>query len=225
MSAPSAVSTISPANEPCRSQKKPFATEQEAVSFEAKRRATYGGTSQYAYLCEDCDSYHLSSLPPGAGNVTNYKRIENGRPAAAAFEKRRRVTDDDVRQMVALRKQGLDDTRIAERLEFSETTVSKHLKRQTEAPKLQQPTVNSLSSEEKHLEAKLNRVREEKQRLIELNAVKVAKLVDDQVSIRRGLQSILLSVDDALDVTIKLTEVLGLANLQGQDASTQVNRQ
>ena len=127
--------------------------------------------------------------------------------------------------MVALRKQGLDDTRIAERLEFSETTVSKHLKRQTEAPKLQQPTVNSLSSEEKHLEAKLNRVREEKQRLIELNAVKVAKLVDDQVSIRRGLQSILLSVDDALDVTIKLTEVLGLANLQGQDASTQVNRQ
>ena len=215
MSAMSTVSTISPANEPCRSQKKSFATEQEAVSFEAKRRATYGGIRQQAYLCEDCGSYHLSSLPPGAGNVTNYKSIEN----AAAFEKRRRVTDDDVRQMVALRKQGLDDTEIADRLEFSETTVSKHLKRQTEAPKLQRPTVDSLSSEEKNLEAKLNRVREEKQRLIELNAVKVAKLVDDQVSIRRGLQSILLSVDDALDVTIKLTEVLGLSNQQGQDAS------
>jgi predicted transcriptional regulator len=215
MSAMSTVSTISPANEPCRSQKKSFATEQEAVSFEAKRRATYGGIRQQAYLCEDCGSYHLSSLPPGAGNVTNYKSIEN----AAAFEKRRRVTDDDVRQMVALRKQGLDDTEIADRLEFSETTVSKHLKRQTEAPKLQRPTVDSLSSEEKNLEAKLNRVREEKQRLIELNAVKVAKLVDDQVSIRRGLQSILLSVDDALDMTIKLTEVLGLSNQQGQDAS------
>jgi len=215
MSAMSTVSAISPANEPCRSQKKSFATEQEAVSFEAKRRATYGGIRQQAYLCEDCGSYHLSSLPPGAGNVTNYKSIEN----AAAFEKRRRVTDDDVRQMVALRKQGLDDTEIADRLEFSETTVSKHLKRQTEAPKLQRPTVDSLSSEEKNLEAKLNRVREEKQRLIELNAVKVAKLVDDQVSIRRGLQSILLSVDDALDMTIKLTEVLGLSNQQGQDAS------
>jgi hypothetical protein len=220
----SALSTISPANEPCGSQKKNFATEQEAVSFEAKRRATYGGIRQYAYLCEDCGSYHLSGLSPDARNVTNYKRIENGRPPAT-FEKRRRVTDDDVRQMVTLRKQGLDDTKIADRLEFSETTVSKHLKRQTEAPKLQQPTVNSLSSEEKHLEAKLNRVREEKQRLIELNAVKVAKLVDDQVSIRRGLQSILLSVDDALDVTIKLTEVLGLSNKQGQDASAQVNRQ
>lgn len=221
MSAMSAVSTIGPANEPCRSQKKSFATEQEAVSFEAKRRATYGGIKQHAYLCEDCGSYHLSGLSPDAGNVTNYKRIEN----SAAFEKRRRVTDDDVRQMVAFRKQGLDDAQIAERLEFSETTVSKHLKRQTEAPKLQQPTVDSLSSEEKHLEAKLNRVREEKQRLIELNAVKVAKLVDDQVSIRRGLQSILLSVDDALDMTIKLTEVLGLSNHQGQDVSAQVNCQ
>lgn len=221
MSAMSTVSTISPANEPCGSQKKSFATEQEAVSFEAKRRATYGGIRQHAYLCEDCGSYHLSSLSPDAGNVTNYKRIEN----AAAFDKRRRVSDDDVRQMVAFRKQGLDDTQIAKRLDFSETTVSKHLKRQIEATKPQQPTVDSLSSEEKHLEAKLNRVREEKQRLIELNAVKVAKLVDDQVSIRRGLQSILLSVDDALDMTIKLTEVLGLSNQQGQDASAQVNRQ
>ncbi|HEY4740395.1 MAG TPA: helix-turn-helix domain-containing protein [Candidatus Acidoferrales bacterium] len=224
MSAISAVRTISPANEPCRSQKKRFATEQEAVGFEAKGRATYGGIRQHAYLCEDCGSYHLSCLSPDARNVTDYKRIENGRPAAA-FEKRRRVTDDDVRQMVALRKQGLDNTQIAERLNFSDTTVSKHLKRQAEAPKFQQPTVDSLSSEEKHLEAKLNRVREEKQRLIELNAVKVARLVDDQVSIRRGLQSILLTVDDALDVTIKLTEVLGLSNQQGHDASAQVNRQ
>lgn len=206
------LSTVTTVNEPCRSQKKTFATEQEAVSFEAKRRATYGGVKQYPYLCEDCDSYHLSALPPDARNtVTNYGKIENGRPSTA-FEKRRRVTDDDVRQMVALRKQGLDTKQIAERLEFSEATVSKHLKRQTETPRFQPPTIESLSSEEKQLEAKLNRIREEKQRMIEVNAVRVAKLVDDQISIRRGLQSVLLTVDDALDVTIKLNEVLGLSD-------------
>src|SRR3974377_543920 len=99
MSETSPVCAKSLANEPCRSQKKGFVTEQEAVSFEVKRRTTYGGIRQHAYLCEDCASSHLSGLSPDAGNVTNYKRIEN----AAAFEKRRRVTDDDVRQMVALR--------------------------------------------------------------------------------------------------------------------------
>lgn len=206
------LSTVTAVNEPCRSRKKSFASEQEAVSFESKRRATYGGVKQYAYLCEDCDSYHLSALPPDARNaVANYAKIENGRPATA-FEKRRRVTDDDARQMVALRKQGLDEKQIAERLEFSKATVSKHLKHQTEAPKLQPPTIESLSSEEKQLEAKLNLIREEKQRMIEVNAVKVAKLVDDHISIRRGLQSVLLTVEDALDVTIKLNEVLGLSD-------------
>lgn len=210
VNAVSAISAINPVNRPCKTQKKYFATEQDAVSFEAKNRATYGGVRQYAYVCEECDSYHLSALPPDARAVTNYSKIENSR-STGDVGKWRRITEQDKQQIIGLRKRGLTFAEIAERVGTSTATVSKHLKQYEDAAKFRPATIDSLSSEEKQLEEKLQRLRQEKLRLVELNAVKVAKPADGQVSIRKGTQFMTVSSDDALEVIVKLNEVLGLS--------------
>lgn len=205
------MATIGRINGPCSSQKKNFATEQDALSFEEKNRAMYRGIRQYAYLCEECNNYHLSALPPDARNaVANYSKIENGR-SAETTEKWRRVTEEEKQEIVTLRKQGLSVKQIAERVGVSSPTVLRYSKSNGQAS-VSAPTLDSLASEEKELEAKLQRLREEKQRIIEFKLLKAVKLPEGQVSIRKELQSMTLSTDDALDLAVKLSELLELAN-------------
>lgn len=203
-----AIQNAVPVSALCPSKKKSFATEGEAVQFEERNRAQYGSIKQYAYACEDCDSYHLSSLLPGANGhstiTTNYAAIENGK-VPSGCKQRRWVTDDDVKQMRELRAQGLNQAQIAARLDFSQMTVSKHL---SGVGDRQPASLDTIASKKKELEEQLRKLQEEEQRIIEAKRLKVAILPDNHISIRKESQLIVLSPEDCADLCGKLEEIL-----------------
>jgi DNA-binding transcriptional MerR regulator len=191
-----------------KTQKRKFATKQEAEQFEERNRAQRGTAKQYAYACEECDSYHLSSLLPGANGhstiTTNYAAIENGK-APTGHRQRRWTTEDDVKQMRELRARGLTPAEIAARLDFSQATVNKHL---TSTVKRQPVSLDIIALKKKELEEQLRKLHEEEQRMIEAKRLKVAKLLDGSIQIRKEAAFIVLSPDDCTDLYGKLEEIL-----------------
>lgn len=189
-------------------QKRKFATREEAEQFEEKNRAQYGNPKQYAYACNDCDSYHLSSLLPGVNGhsttTTSYAAIENGK-APSVQKQRRWSTEEDVKQMRELRALGLTSAKIAVRLGFSEATVKKHL---TSTGKREPVSLDTIALKKKELEEQMRKLQDEEQRIIEAKQLKVAKLPDGLIQIRKETAFIVLSSDDCKDLCGKLEEIL-----------------
>ena len=115
--APVAMNGAYTMNAKCESKKKPFTSEVEAVEFEKWNRETNGYQRQYAYKCEDCPDWHLTSTPPGAATMarTNYSAIANLNPIREKGETKAKVRE--------LASQGLKAKEIAERLTISTAAV------------------------------------------------------------------------------------------------------
>ena len=102
----------------CPTKKKFFTSRDEAETFEAKNRAQYNLNHQYAYACDKCNGFHLSSLPPDA-NAINANRAPHSLERAA-------LTDPiGVRNMriKELFHTGISYREIAEKLGYSLGTV------------------------------------------------------------------------------------------------------
>jgi hypothetical protein len=64
----------------CKSGKRSFETENDALAVEKSNRERFNTEVQYPYKCEDCTSFHLTSLPPGTGTMgrIDFSRAANG---------------------------------------------------------------------------------------------------------------------------------------------------
>lgn len=200
----------------CESTKKRiFETENDAEAFAENFRHQNGGVKQYAYACEHGNHFHLTTLSPEAYELnkagTNAAAIQRAAESAPARRERRVFTDEEKRQMRIMREQGKSYGEIAQKLNRLECSVRNFLHTDREHAKTSLPTVESLSTQEQELEVKLKQLRDEKARLIELKKVKVAKLNHGMIAISKESQRVELSPEDALDVQIKLGEVLEVA--------------
>ena len=186
--------------------KRSFESAQDADAFHENNRAEFGGVRQYSYPCEDCNSYHLTAIPPGTYNsTTNYEQIANSR-----IVKPRGETTEQVRKLL---NEAKSTSEIAKLLSITEAAVQYH-KRKIEGTlvprNVEVITIESISEREKQLTAQLASLQQQKAELIEAKKVKVAKQLDGMIVISQQAQRIQLSPDDALEAHINLGEVLGL---------------
>jgi hypothetical protein len=190
-----------------KSGKRIFETEQEAQGFQAKNSAQYGTGQQYVYLCEDCNRFHLTSQKPGDhGTTTNYEKIANAMPARRKWARHYQLTRAEALQALDLNNKGTSAHDLAVRFGTSMSQVYKAL---NEA-KLNPPaiTVESLESQEQELEAKLNRVREEKRRRLEANRIQIDRLPDGRIQIKKELQTLILPTKECINLVTALEEIL-----------------
>jgi AraC-like DNA-binding protein len=108
-----------------KTRKKSFLNEVEATAFEKRNREQYGLKLQYAYPCEDCTAWHLTSSPPGNSSIAqvNYQSFA----AAGPKSTKEGPKGIDTTEVVRLRKSGKTLQQIADELKVSVTTVSYHL--------------------------------------------------------------------------------------------------
>jgi hypothetical protein len=111
--------------------KRLFTTKVEAEQFEAEHRIRFG--RQYAYKCEHCPAYHLTSKPPDAYAIqkTNLKRLENLATSevsitGSANRRGRGETETEVKRLWG---QGLRDAEIASQLGITARAVHYHRKK------------------------------------------------------------------------------------------------
>jgi len=188
----------------CVSKKKPFATEEDAVAFEKRSRETNQFPRQWAYKCDDCPDWHLTSTAPGAPTIarTNYAAIANSAARVPHGETKAKVKE--------LFNRGVTRTQIAEQLNISYQSVCAHL-REDKSKESSPPvvTLENLAVKEKQLEAELQRVQQERQRLIELRALKVVLCWEGKgILISKEGDRLALSLDDCTDLVTKLEEIL-----------------
>ena len=107
--------------------------------------------------------------------------------------------------MRELHAQGLSLAEIAVRLDFSYVTVSKHLSNISEG---QPSCLDTIVRKEKELEEQLRKLMEEKKRIIEAKRLKVRKLDDGCIQIRKETAFVVLSSEDCTDLYGKLEEIL-----------------
>src|SRR5215467_26326 len=118
----------------CPTSKKEFASRVQAERFEADNRKLFPNQGrQYAYKCEQCPAYHLTSKPLDAFAIgqTNLKRLENlatsdSSPKVSRFRGGRGETEAEVKR---LWKEGLTDAEIATQLGISHAGVCHHRKK------------------------------------------------------------------------------------------------
>lgn len=197
---------IAPENNKCpKCGKRIFETRQEADDFEEKNRAQNG--HQYSYLCEYSDKFHLTAQKPGDhGTTTNYEKIENAAPQRRKYARYRTLTSEEIAQALDLKSKGMSFAALARKFGTGYGPLYKALK---DARRIPPPvTVDSLESQEREVEMKLNRIREEKQKLIEAARIKVLRLADGRIQLKKELQSFILPEEDCITLVTMLEDFL-----------------
>jgi len=185
-----------------KTDKRSFKAKLDAEKFEEENRTKYGNAHQYAYACEECPDWHLTSKPPGTDSMAKSHLGDTAPPP--------RSTDHtgpkgiDTAEVVQLKASGLTYQQIANRLDVSVPTVGYHLKKANGAA-LVTPTsvrqskhvisLEGIFEEEERLQAQLERVRLEKERLLEATRMKVEAFGDKFVIKKNGEQVTLTSED------------------------------
>jgi hypothetical protein len=215
MATVSAVNLVNVVARCSKTGKRKFASRQEAEQFEERNHVQYGGVKKYVYACDDCDSYHLSSLLPGVNGhstiTTNYAAVENGK-APSVRKQRYYVTEGDVRQMLELQAKGLKRDEIAARIGCSKAAVYLRLKKagskQHTTEEALDAQIEKANAEAHAAQERTRRLREMKERMIQERQVKVNKLADGCIQIRKQSQFIVLPQADCIALHGKLEEIL-----------------
>jgi hypothetical protein len=179
----------------CPRDKKPFVTQLEAAQFEAENRKRFPNQGkQYAYKCEECPAYHLTSKPPDAYALqkTNLKRLESLATAGASARAtpNRRGRGETEAEVKRLWEQGLSDAEIATQIGITHAGASHHRKKFGAANKrgernlhLSQPkapvTIPEYDEQKRLLDeeyqSKPNALEQHKRRLEEANKLTVSE--------------------------------------------------
>ncbi len=202
------MTTINPSE--CPTKKKCFASREAALRFEEEVQAKYPNQMrQYAYACEDCPNWHLSSLPPEARELSKSRPAPVIPPADHKDTTRRE-------QILALKRQGLSITEIARRTGVVYQTAygycvnaGLHIPTSSGTRPSIKPalTVESLSREEQELQAKLHDIQRKRQQLIEAKALKIGSC-SQGVRIEKEGNILALSFADAEQLIEKLSDYL-----------------
>jgi hypothetical protein len=191
----------------CPRDKKPFVTQLEAAQFEAENRKRFPNQGkQYAYKCEECAAYHLTSNLSDAYALqkTNLKRLESLATAGASARAtpNRRGRGETEAEVKRLWEQGLSDAEIATQIGITHAGASHHRKKFGAANKrgernlhLSQPKAPLTLAEyderkrvlERDYQAQLLALEQHKQRLEEASRLTVAECEEGKsVYIRFG---------------------------------------
>lgn len=195
----------------CPSKKRVFASESEAAVWEASNRKKHNLAQQYSYKCEDCPHYHLTAMTPDAFAMANSRRslpqpVEDNNKKAAKGERLAQVT-----RLVA---QGITDKKtIAAKLGISVANayivLSKVRKHEQERLKAAPVTIDDIDAQEKALQTQLQKLAAERQRLIDLKALKVKRCWDGEgVFIQKENEHMALPLADVAELTEKLMDFL-----------------
>lgn len=175
--------------------KKTFTSRVEAERFEAENRKRFPNQSkQYAYKCEECPDFHLTSKTPDAYALqkTNLKRLESlakaeASPKVSANRRGRGETEAEVKR---LWERGLSDAEIADQIGITHAGVSQHRKKFGTANKrggrssplrLTKPPLTLVEYDERkrlldeEYQSKLNALEQHKRRLEEASRLTVSE--------------------------------------------------
>jgi hypothetical protein len=191
----------------CPTGKKLFASRAEAEGLEAENRKLFPKQSrQYAYKCEQCPAYHLTSKPPDAYSIqkTNLKMLESlaTTDASVTASTNRRGRGETETEVKRRWEQGLSDGEIATEIGITHAGVCHHRKKfgaannwkKRNSP-LRQPkppvTMPEYDEQKRLLEAeyesKLNVLEQHKKRIEEASRLTVSECQDGKsVYIRFG---------------------------------------
>ena len=192
----------------CKTGKKCFETEQEAIDFELKSREIHGGIRQCSYLCENCSSYHLTCSTPDSRNATaNYSKLENSAPQKRKWTRCRALSEEEKNQIFEkYRKGGVTFSQLA--FEFGTSAGNVYKAYHARNAKPQVVTIDSLSTKRRQLEEELARLQSEIERRAESARLKVNPIDGGRIQIKKEHQVIVLSVDDCVSLTLELEDLL-----------------
>ena len=203
--------------------KKPFATEREALTFEAEIRAKHNNARQYAYKCPECPStYHLSALPPDAYelskvNTSSHAIAEAARLQPARRSKMNRIEVEQFRKKVGeYLAAGMSLRQIAEKTGRSYPTAAFHamkLRGHKPAASSNGCTVKGLEAQEQSLLEQIQGVQRKKQALIDAMQLRVQLTASGKaVSMQKEGEHMILKLDDAYELVEKLEALLLTSN-------------
>jgi len=193
----------------CVTKKKCFPTREAAEQFAVNLKSTYPErTQQYAYGCEDCPNWHLSTLSPEA------YELSKSRPAPIVPPADRRDTKRE--KILELKRQGLSINKIAKQIGVAYQTAYGYCvdaRLHVRTPSGTRPsikpalTVESLSAEERELQARLDEIQRKRQQLIEAKALKIGPC-SQGVCISKEGNVLALSLADAEQLIERLSDYL-----------------
>lgn len=202
---------------PCT--KKYFGSEQDAVSFEKSNRVKNGFQEQFAYKCENCSGWHLSSVQQS--KQSDVSQVNYSRMGVAIPQRRTRRSEAEREalraEILRLRGNGLAPKEIAAKLGEEMSNVYFYLRDPAAKHTSHAPIVDldSIQSEEEKLEAQLNALRSKKQQFIELKKLKVNWYTNNGsvtpgkvIEVRKEGERMVMTVETATELIEKLTDLL-----------------
>lgn len=179
--------------------KRSFETEQQALEFEERNREQYGNPHQYAYACEDCPSWHLSSSPPGNNRIAQVRlpvALETSTSLTGVGHKQGIETAEVLR----LRESGLTMQQIADRLHVSVATVSYHLRKDSKdvaTPATVSKTGHQdLDVVEAELLRQLEEIQKKKKLMEEAKRLRVEKVNPNSIRIAKEGEAAILPMSE-----------------------------
>jgi hypothetical protein len=164
-------------NQPCKSSKKHFETENEAIDFEQSNREKYNSARQHTYKCDECSGFHLSALPPGTEtmariNYNNFSRVPRTRgrqPQTVSVDQEveiRKLRDEGLSVVKISQKTGIYSCRIKSLLN---EPINRRGPNKFTVPK----TAATIAQKKESLLQQLEHINREEQRVREMNAIHV----------------------------------------------------
>jgi hypothetical protein len=207
-------------NSECYTNGKPkrrFGSEENALRFEEEyRRNNADAVQQYAYACDTCGEWHLTSQPPGNHTIAQV-RYDAQTIYTSGRERRNREEQAEVRERIAvLKAAGKSKQEIATELKMSKEMV--YFYSSPARASNRNPSVESLQAQKEALErdmqqkvaammAQIKAKEEQVQAKIEAQQLRVRWTEvpsatggepERCVSIKKELNALVLTIDDAI---------------------------
>lgn len=198
-----------------------FQSEEAALEFEKANRQKNGFHQQYAYKCEYCTGYHLSSKTAEEHELsksTQAASLGNAIPPARRTRRNQLEIERLNAQVAELHKAGMSSREIAERLGATPNQIYYALQKvglSNVHTKIASVDLESIQTEEERLEAQLNALRLKKQQMLDAKKLKVEWYTNNgsvqpgkAVSIRKEGEHFNCTVETAKELITALEELV-----------------
>lgn len=212
----------------CPSKKKAFGSKEEAECWEAENRQKYSHLAkQFPYPCNECPSWHLTSMQPDAFGMGKSRQqiapesmLRNGN-ATPSRKPKQRYPEALKLEAFRFRDCGLSYKQIAARLDVADYNLKNWLANpelQSKYEKAKAPTtVEELEVQEKNLEKQLADTRAKKLAQIDAKQFKFLPCWDGKgVLIKKEANQMALLLADAEDLALQLGDYLDRPEIRKQ---------
>jgi hypothetical protein len=213
----------------CSTKKRFFISQSEAVQFEAQNRKTYNFAKQFAYKCESCIGWHLTSIPPDAYTLAK-SHIYEGSKASAIQRLTGTSKRDRDQKMLDLYTAGKKRHQIAEETGYTYQTVCAILRSfddhsaRAAAKSQSLSTLDEIAEKKKTLLAELDRLTQTERQIIERKALKLLPCRDGAaILIEKEGNRLALALPDCKELVEKLAAML--AEGQPLDVPVAIHKQ